>query len=174
MEKIVESIITDQLNEINTGSIDSIKHALEGKSKLGKEALASAKRKYNKGDYKGAKADIDDAIDALKDARSEAEEIDDDGILENLLIAAIMSIVPVFGSLAYTVGMFYSWYTLRKQSDKGDAYSNRHPNRQKNFVLEFLFGKLRGAGYSRSMLLSGYDKLIGECQKLKKLIDKHS
>ena len=168
-----QAIRADQaMNEINTGAIQSIQHAMKGYSKTAKEYMTNAKVQIRDGKTKEAKESLDRAIKDMKEARKEAEQIDDDGMLEHILISSIMSMVPLIGSLGYAVGHYYSWSTVRTQSDKGDAYSNRHPGRKKNLVLEFFLGPLRGAGYSRSMILAGYDKLIGECEIIKKSIGK--
>lgn len=166
-----QAIRVDQaMNEINTGAFQSISHAMKGYSKTAKEYMNNAKIQIRDGKEKEAKESLDRAIKVLKEARKEAEQIDDDGFLEHIAIQMIMNLVAPIGTIAYLVGHYYSWYTVRKQSDKGDAYSNKHPERKKNLVLEFFLGKLRGAGYSRSMILAGYDKLIGECEIIKKSI----
>ena len=158
------------IDEVNKGAIQSIQAAFSADIKTGKAMLAAAKENIKKGETKKAKTQLDAAIKAFKDGRKEAEKIEDDGFLEHMLIGGIMQLIPVVGSIAYAVGHVISWYNLRKQSDKGDAYSNKHPDRKKNLALEFFFGKLRGAGYSRSTVLAGYDKFIEECEKLKALI----
>ena len=167
-----QAIRIDSMNEINTGAIQSIQHAMKGYSKTAKEYINSAKSHIRDGEDKQAKQDLDRAIKVLKDARKEAEQIDDDGILEDAVIQMVMGLFAPIGSIAYLVGRYYSWYTLRQQTNKGDTYSNKHPERKKNLVLEFFLGKLPGAGYSRSMILAGYDKLIDECELIKKSIGK--
>ena len=162
--------VDQAMNEINTGAFQSISHAMKGYSKTAKEYMNNAKIQIRDGKEKEAKESLDRAIKVLKEARKEAEQIDDDGFLEHIAIQMIMNLVAPIGTIAYMVGHYYSWYTVRKQSDKGDAYSNKHPERKKNLVLEFFLGKLRSAGYSRSMILAGYDKLIGECEIIKKSI----
>lgn len=159
----------EALNELHTGAFQSIKHIIDGHNKEGKSFMADAKRSYAKGDYKQATKEVDLAIKSLKDARKVAEGIDDDGIIESIAFG-MLSFVPIIGSLGMTVGHIYNWYNLRKQADKGDVYSNTKASRGKNFALEFLFGKFRHAGWSRASILAGYDKLLRECDLIKKKI----
>lgn len=161
-----------ELNEINTGAFDSIQHAMKGYSKQATTEINNAKMHIRDGKYAEARKALDRATKIIKSARKEAEMIDDDGFLEDMVISFVMSLFAPIGSIAYLVGHYYSWYTLRKQTDKGDAYSNKHPARGKNLFLEFILGKLRGAGYSRSMILASYDKLIDQIEIIKKSIDK--
>ena len=179
---LIENFGIDAINEtaeildeakvkMQFGAIQSIKQAFSADNKAAKEELAAAQRAYNKDDKAEAKKHIDTAIKSLEAARKEAEKIDDDGVLETMLIASVMSMVPGIGSFAYTIGFYYSWYCLRDQSSKGDEYSKIEPSRRKNFALEYFFGKYRRAGYSRATLLAGYDKLIDEAYNLKKRID---
>lgn len=159
------------LYEINTGAIQSIKHAMAGNTKEAKALMVEAKILARDGKRSEARKKLDKAIALLKQNRREAEEIDDDGILEHILIASVMSIVPTVGSLAYSIGYYISWYHLRQQAAKGDTYSNRKATRSPNLIKEALFGPLRAAGYSRSVVLAGYDKLIEECEMIKRNLD---
>lgn len=155
------------MNEVNTGAIESIQHVFKGYSKEAKEHMQNAKRLQSQDKPKEAKDEINKAIEILKKGRKEAEQIDDDGILEHIVISMIMGVFGPLGALAYNIGFFISWYNLQSQSAKGDTYSNRHPDRDRNLILEGLFGKLRGAGWSRSNVLAGYDKLIKECENVR-------
>ena len=155
------------MNEVNTGAIESIQHVFKGYSKEAKEHMQNAKLLQSQNKTKEAKDEINKAIEILKKGRKEAELIDDDGILEHIVISMIMGVFGSLGSLAYSIGFYVSWYNLRKQSAKGDTCSNRHSDRDRNLIPEFLFGPLRGAGWSRSNVLAGYDKLIKECENVR-------
>lgn len=159
------------LNEVHTGAIQSIQHAISHNNDEAKGLMQDANRYIRDGKKAEAKKAIDKAIKILKDNRKEAEKIDDDGLLEHLLIASLMSMIPGIGSLAYSVGYYAEWYCLRTQSDKGDEYSKAHPSMRKNLAMEFFFGKLIAKGYSRNTVLAGYDDLIAECEAIKRRID---
>ena len=160
-----------EMNEINTGAVESIEHAIKNYKKDIVYDINTAKAHIRDGKKAEAKKSLDAAMSKVKSARKEAEMIDDDGLLETIAINFILGIFGPLGAVASTVGLYYSWYTLRKQAGKGDTYSNRHPERSKNIVLEFFLGKIRGAGWSRSIILNSYDKLIDEIDRLKKSID---
>lgn len=162
----------DALNEINTGAFQSIKAAFSAHLKAAKTYMNMAEQHLSKGENDKAVQAYDTAIRELKAGRKEAEKIDDDGLLEHVVIMGIMTLVPVVGNIAYSVGRIYNWYNLRKQNKKGDTYSNKHKDRRKNLVLEFFLGPARAAGYSRSTVLAGYDKLIKECETMRSSIKK--
>lgn len=160
-----------ELNEINKGPFEAIAHVMQNRTKNAKALIQEANKAYRDEDYKTAKKKIDQAIDELKKNRKDAEKIDDDGFLSTITTSMILSLAGPIGTLAGSIGFFYSWYTLRTQTDKGDTYSNRNPERKKNLILEFFLGKYRAAGWSRSMVLASYDKLIDEANRIKSKID---
>ena len=162
-----------ELNEINKGPFEAITHVMQDRTKNAKILMQEANKAYRDEDYKTAKKKIDQAIDDLKKNRKDAEKIDDDGILSTITVSMILSLAGPIGTLANSIGFFYSWYTLRTQTDKGDTYSNRNPERKKNLILEFFIGKWRAAGWSRSMVLASYDKLIDEANRIKSRINDH-
>ena len=162
-----------ELNEINKGPFEAIAHIMQDRTKNAKALMQEANKAYRDEDYKTAKKKIDQAIDELKKNRKDAEKIDDDGFLSTITVSMILSLAGPIGTLAGSIGFFYSWYTLRTQTDKGDIYSNRNPERKKNLILEFFLGKYRAAGWSRSMVLASYDKLIDEANRIKSKIDDH-
>lgn len=157
----------DVMNEVNKGAFQSIKHALSGTAKEVRDEIKEASIAIKKEEKKTAKKHLDTALELIKKGRKEAEEIEDDGFLEHCVISMVMSLVPYLGSIAYSVGFWANWYNLRDQVDKGAQYSNKHPERKKNAVLEILFGVTRGAGYSRAQVLAGYDKMAKDIEKLK-------
>lgn len=162
-----------ELNEINKGPFEAISHVMQDRTKNAKALMQEANKAYRDEDYKTAKKKIDQAIDDLKKNRKDAEKIDDDGFLSTITVNMILSLAGPIGALAGSIGFFYSWYTLRTQTDKGDTYSNRNPERKKNLILEFFLGQYRAAGWSRSMVLASYDKLIDEANRIKSRIDDH-
>jgi hypothetical protein len=159
------------MNEVHTGAIESIKHALSVNNQEAKDLMTQANSQIRDGKKAEAKKSLDKAIKILKENRKKAEEIDDDGLLEHLLISSLMSMIPGVGSIAYAIGYYAEWYALRDQSSKGDVYSKAHPGMRKNLAMEFFFGKLIAKGYSRNTVLAGYDKLIDECESIKRHID---
>lgn len=161
----------DVMNEVNKGAFQSIQHALMGTAKEVRDEAKAASSAIKDDDKKNAKKHLDKALELIKKGRKEAEEIEDDGFLEHIVISMIMSIVPYFGAIAYQVGFISNWLTLRNQVDKGAQYSNKHPERKKNAFLELIFGVARGAGYSRAQVLAGYDKMTKEIEKLKEKVD---
>lgn len=161
------------LNEAHTGALEAIEHAITTNNQEAKDLMAKANSQLRDGKKADAKRSVQSAIKLLKENRKKAEQIDDDGILESLIISSVMSLIPGVGSLAYSIGFYASWYTLRTQSDKGDEYSKAHPSMRKNLAMEFFFGKLIAKGYSRSVVLAGYDKLIDECYAIEKRIDNY-
>ena len=161
----------DVMNEVNKGAFQSIKHALMGTAKDVRDEAKAASEAINDNDKKNAKKHLDKALELIKKGRKEAEEIEDDGFLEHIVISMIMSLVPYFGSIAYQVGYISNWLNLRDQADKGAKYSNKHPERKKNAFLEIMFGIARGAGYSRAQILTGYDKMTKDIERLKEKVD---
>ena len=141
--------------------------ALMGTAKEVRDEAKAASSAIKDDDKKNAKKHLGKALELIKKGRKEAEEIEDDGLLEHIVISMIMSIVPYFGTIAYQAGFISNWLTLRNQVDKGAQYSNKHPERKKNAFLELMFGVARGAGYSRAQVLAGYDKMTKEIEKLK-------
>lgn len=161
----------DVMNEINKGAFQSIQHALKGTAKDVRDEIKAASSAIKDDDKKNAKKHLDKAIDLIKKGRKEAEEIEDDGLLEHLVISMIMSLVPYLGTIAYQSGFYSNWFNLRDQVKKGAQYSNKHPERKKNAFLELMFGVARGAGYSRAQILTGYDKMAKDIEKLKEKVD---
>lgn len=161
----------DVMNEVNKGAFQSIKHALTGTAKDVRDEAKAASEAINDNDKKNAKKHLDKALELIKKGRKEAEEIEDDGFLEHIVISMIMSLVPYFGSIAYQVGFISNWLNLRDQADKGAKYSNKHPERKKNAFLEIMFGPARSAGYSRAQILTGYDKMTKDIERLKEKVD---
>ena len=161
------------MDEVNWGTSQSVKEAFSSEMKDGRSALKAARTQLNSGDYDTAKTNVERAARCLKVGRKRANEIDDNGFIESALYGMALSMIPVVGIVAGAVHTYAGMFNLRKLSKEGRMqYSKKHPERKKNLVLEILFGTSRSAGFSRSLILSAYDKLIKECEYLSKQIDK--
>lgn len=157
-----------ELNEVMTGVFDAIQVALSDDAKFARNEMKLAKNAVKNKQKKEALIHIDKAIDACNKVKVAAKDIDDDGFISTVVKSFILGIIPYIGAIATSVEYVTSWINLRNQSDKGAMkYSNRHPNREKNLVLEYLFGGIRAAGYSRAQVLAGLDKMINELNLLR-------
>lgn len=158
----------EALNEVMTGTTDAIKVAFSDDAKKARAEMKLAKNAVKEKNKKAALNHIDECIKLCKKLKEDAKEIDDDGFLSHWLTNIILGIVPYIGMIAVSVNLVLSWYNLRDQSDKGNMkYSNRHEDRKKNLALEYFFGNIRAAGYSRANVLAGLDKMIGEAEVLR-------
>ena len=158
----------EALNEVMTGTTDAIKVAFSDDAKKARAEMKLAKNAVKEKNKKAALNHIDECVKLCKKLKEDAKEIDDDGFLSHWLTNIILSIVPYIGMIAVSVNLVLSWYNLRDQSDKGNMkYSNRHEDRKKNLALEYFFGNIRAAGYSRANVLAGLDKMISEAEILR-------
>lgn len=157
------------MSEVNLGMSQSLEAIPRVKADIeaAKSELQDARSLIAADKKKEAKQKLDACIKSLKAGRANVDSIDDDGILERLIISAILSIVPLIGSLAMQIGFYYSWYTLRSTTAKGATYSKNHPGWKPNIVWEFFLGSLQAKGWSRSTLVHAYDKVISECETLR-------
>lgn len=156
------------LNEVMKGTTDAIKVAFSDDAKKARQEMNLAKNAVKEKNKKAAIDHLDECIKLCKKLKEDAKEIDDDGFLSHWLTNMILGIIPWIGMIAVSVNYIISWYNLRDQSNKGNMkYSNRHENRKKNLALEYFFGNVRAAGYSRANVLAALDKMIGEAETLR-------
>lgn len=156
----------------DVGASESIEFACRKDIRQAKKTIREANKALKKGDKAGAKKKCDEAIKLLKQIRDEAEQIEDDGIIESMIIVfCIQFVLGGFGSIVWDLGMFAQTFMLRKQTNKGGMnYSNKYPYKDKNLIMEVLFGKFQSAGYSRAQVLTGLDRLISKAEKIKNSI----
>lgn len=173
---LAETVLNEKFGNIAKG----IKEMIVGHVQKAKGHLRSATKQLKSGDKTAAKASLQKAIDEIKQGRKEAEQMDDDNILEQIIIMFIVGVGPVITGCAVAMsiglGIETIFGVLRIFSQTKMINDPEHRKevakkiKGKDALEAYGIARKENMKITRYQLLKAYDNLIKDCETLKSQI----
>lgn len=166
------------LNESYGNIAKGFKEYMAGHIRTAKNHMNDAKKYIKNGNKSAAKASLRKAIDEIKRGRSEADKMDDDSLLEQVVIMLVIGLAPCITGCAAAIyaglgiemifGMLYIYTQQKMIMDKSHIDEVQKKIRGKTAAEAYGISYKEHKRITRYALLQAYDNLIKDCETLER------